>query len=1471
MQITNQTFINYGITEPQLQIGMSYAWRVRAQDMDGHDFFRNNGYSSVCTFTYGNIASSVADGITLTLNSNGIGTRVGYAWWNVSSTFTHYKLELRKTGNPNYVWFPYESTTGELKIYQLEPATQYECRVKGCIDDDFESEWSNVSVFTTQPVPDYACGSTTTPPLDATITPLTNAIAGMTFTIGQFEMLVTDIQPLDPVLQPGHYSGTGKIQVGFALINLRVKFDDILVDEYLMVRSGKVEAITQGMDQWIYENVIPQPDYFVDGTITDFSWNDSTSITVWVDGVAQSFNFQNGEPIIIQDDEGMIYTFNADGTYSVVSTLVYSSDYLAATKDYRIDFEVYDEQEFGFDKKEYAAWISNYEVIRLLDSTNYFVAYKSLAPDQSDYVIASIKSENQLSGLSFVALENGSERQLTAEEINDTTYKILLDGMSSSCYVYAKDNELRIGKLWVKVLEEISFDVVLVPVNGATLSQIENIENQLNEIYAQANVTFNVTIAENYNSTTWDLNADGKLQNGDISLVSHYSDEMRLLREQYFESDSADHQNKYYLFIIPEFYEAELEGYMVRGKALGFLKTGENAITAAHELAHGIFSLEHTFPQIAQGTTPNLLDYSGGTHLTQKQWQHIHSPLPAFSFLDDEEGGEHGSSFSFIADLFSEEPIQSSGTVSFNCSQAFYSKFNHYIELPTSVMSYITDYYFSDGKLKGFRIIGHPIHEDGYYTLRSGVFPQNQIKTNGTIQILERTGSTSFVKNIDLTPYSRFVNDPTNEAGFISYAAISPDGSIDTLFRNIPSTYKINATGRECQSGDIVVYDILNNEAQCHTLTETECQTGTDWALTSVSPDDEVKLLEIDYTAEYYYASTNYSWLNAQLRPVITSAYTDLIVAESIRSFKLEGIIYCGITINRRGDDIVVGYVNRDEFIAREQSQNESLKIRDIEDIIFSDFEFSNIGDLVHYRYYVEYGDCVGYSEYEFVYDGRDHYVEQSTPVAGYYFADTDAEIVANNSCSLELFGDLMCDALNMGAEGIGQMVDYLFSVALIPPEYWDPTEQEYNDLAFSIYAAVSTGTDFFSLNIEAKQKSFAFMCGVWNGFVNEIGGIGLAMAMLAEMVCNANTRTIVWEGVKKVLAIIAPLVTFGIANPNPLLDYLNSVLESWMSMNEFQRQEFLGRQIAAIISAIFPVSKAKWVSAFNKGAKAFEKLSSECLTFFIKVKNHLHEGFEILGDDIRKLVYNSNQHGALTLASVSDDGILIIEDANRWFDSFESSEVVDDLGQVEYKIGENGLSETDELVVVKKQDGTAGIGRRDNLLPSEVINATQQELEQLYESISNSPPAYYLPGTIEHKSERWAQYKLYRGEDAINYQAWSNIYNANINKANIARQIEVDYINSIGWGNHQYTINAGSQIRRLDIADPALLKAVEIKSYESGRVYATQAIRNEIIADSYLVNVDGWEIEWVFKGCDLSQPLRQLLEAANINITIIP
>ncbi len=646
MQVTDQTFINYGITEPQLQTGMSYVWRVRAQDIQGRDFFRNNGYSSVCTFTYGNIAASLADGITLTLNTAGTGTRKGDAWWNVSATFTSYKVEVRKTGNPEYEWFPYESTTGELKIYQLEPATQYECRVKGLIGTEYESEWSNISVFTTQPLIDYACGSTTQPPGEINFTPLTNAIAGLTFEIGQFELLVTDIEPLDPILQPGHYRGTGKIAVGFAIINIRVSFDDILVDDNLKVRSGKVEAITEGMDAWLAET--SEPDYYVDGTITDFEWNDSTSLTVWVDGVPQTFSFADHDPLVIQDEDGMVYSFNSDGTYTVISILIYSTDALAGTADYRIDFSKDENQVYGFDKKEYAAWLHDYEVIRLLDSTNYFVSYKSLAPDQTDYVIANVTSENPLSNVTFVAQTLTGTSNLASQQINDSTYRVTLAGMSSSFYVYAEDDGNRIGKLWVKVLPAIEKEIVFVPVNGASLSQISELELELNAIYKQANVSFEVDTKSNYQSSTWDLNTDGKLQTGDVDLMSHYSEEMRLLRDEYFASDTGYNKNAYYIFIIPEFLQDDLGGYMVRGKGVGFLKNGESPRTAAHELAHGIFALEHTFPAIEEGSTENLLDYSNGTHLAQKQWYYMHNPLPAFSFLDDEEEGELRQAPSFL-------------------------------------------------------------------------------------------------------------------------------------------------------------------------------------------------------------------------------------------------------------------------------------------------------------------------------------------------------------------------------------------------------------------------------------------------------------------------------------------------------------------------------------------------------------------------------------------------------------------------------------------------------------------------------------------------------------------------------------------------------------------------------------------------------------------------------------------------------
>src|SRR5450759_837212 len=50
---TDRTSLIYSIADPTLEAGLRYAWRVRAFDTEGRDYIRNNGYSEVFSFVYG--------------------------------------------------------------------------------------------------------------------------------------------------------------------------------------------------------------------------------------------------------------------------------------------------------------------------------------------------------------------------------------------------------------------------------------------------------------------------------------------------------------------------------------------------------------------------------------------------------------------------------------------------------------------------------------------------------------------------------------------------------------------------------------------------------------------------------------------------------------------------------------------------------------------------------------------------------------------------------------------------------------------------------------------------------------------------------------------------------------------------------------------------------------------------------------------------------------------------------------------------------------------------------------------------------------------------------------------------------------------------------------------------------------------------------------------------------------------------
>jgi hypothetical protein len=627
-QTTTSTFLNYGIIEPPLQVGMSYVWRVKAKDPSLRNLYRNNGHSAVCTFTYGSIAGSLIAGIVLELNSNGTGVRQGLTWWNASDLFDSYTLELRKTGNPAYEWFPYTANEGNLKVNSLEPLTQYECRVKG-IAGGAETEWSNTSTFTTQAQPNYACGSTVLPASSPIIKPLNYLLVSNIVSVGQFEMEVTAAEPL---ALSGHFTGTGKIRVPFIGLNLHVIYEDIFIDEDMVMRSGRVEVITDGIDAWLDDQAV----IFIDGIINQpggFEFNDDSTVTVFFGDQSLTFEFIEGQPLVFEDESGLIYTVYSDGRIEISGEITWDDDVLAGTANHQIRFEALPDQSFGFDKKTYPQWTRLYPCIRLSDNSLYFVSYKSVGTSESDQLVAYITSEETINTPTF-KYEDGTV--LSSEKINDTTYHVTVCNTIDSKFIYGYDDQgAKIGKSILSVYEPITRDIVLVPVNGSEVPA--DVESYLNATFQQANVQFNITQAPNYENDLYDVTANG-LDAPDATLMQKYSTEMRTLRDDYFAANPAN-PDTYYLFIVPEMAD-DFKGYMVRGKAVGFIENNQTAHTYAHEIAHGAFGLEHTFPTIPTGSTTNLLDYTTNhNHLSHHQWLEIQNFNPVFSILDDEEDG----------------------------------------------------------------------------------------------------------------------------------------------------------------------------------------------------------------------------------------------------------------------------------------------------------------------------------------------------------------------------------------------------------------------------------------------------------------------------------------------------------------------------------------------------------------------------------------------------------------------------------------------------------------------------------------------------------------------------------------------------------------------------------------------------------------------------------------------------------------
>lgn len=726
-ETTNSTSLQISNFDVQLQNGMNYVWRVKAQLTDNGmpvQMFENNGLSEICTFQYGESTSldeQLAEGLFIDLDAEASTQYKGFTHWTVVdntpgqglSTYNSFFLEYRlkpDTEHPNPNW--QRDTVFALNkfIYQLGPERTYQVKVSGIVGN-YVSSPSELVEFTTPAAINYACGDQQQPYVPQNYTPNEFITAGKEVQIGQFMMSITEAIPQGSI---GHYSGKGTIPIQFLNgARAKVQFSDILIDNEFVVRQGRVDVITDGVDNWLHEQYMAfiEPIY-IDGTI-DSAWVDTIAGVAWVivDGVSIPFNFDPPDyDIIFNDDSGYQWTISPNGTIVVSGYLNPSSDYLNVTAENAAHFQQSNNEVFGFDAKEHMQWHEQYEVIELIDSSYYFVPNKSIGKDETDVVdiliasgvTATFKLDDQIN---ISASQSGNLYTLQIPSISN----------GGEHTIYAYDGTSRIGKLNLYVFSPKERDVVIVPLSQFSIPKAQ-VENIIASTLGEANIQFNVTIAEEWSNENFSSNTSIQLPT-DPGLLNKYSSQMTDLRDEYFYENDLKKTDAFYLFIVSGFSDPNETGYMPRGKSLGFIKATQSDVltTIAHELAHGAGAMEHSWKNNgpSQYSTDNLMDYENTSNpvrlnLTMAQWAELRDVDYLPNIWDDEQDGSNANVFYAEGQGSNSTPAPVVGWLGVNESTLDIFKISEetYVRFSEQAKANISSYGFENGQLKYLDLVG---------------------------------------------------------------------------------------------------------------------------------------------------------------------------------------------------------------------------------------------------------------------------------------------------------------------------------------------------------------------------------------------------------------------------------------------------------------------------------------------------------------------------------------------------------------------------------------------------------------------------------------------------------------------------------------------------------------------------------------------------------------------------------------------
>ncbi|GAA0716621.1 hypothetical protein GCM10009430_12500 [Aquimarina litoralis] len=665
-EVTTNTSLLYGPVQPLLLAGKRYAWRVRAFATNNGEevsVFNNNGNSEIFWFDY-----QANCELPSNIQVQDVSMTNATISWIGHPDHLDYTIKYREAGSDR--WYSKTTPRDYVTIDEFKADTVYEYRVVGnCTQNSFGE--SPVDTFRTlsEELADYASCGIQPDPVDLSNQELlTELFVNDVFTAGDFPVYVKEVSGSTS------FTGEGYISTPWlATVRIPVKFENIKINTEMKLVDGFV--VTTYDPNWgsivdgdvIIDTILGDDGDVqvidVDVDITNIEIDENGDIIIITSDGPIPDTFDGGNDIIFVDNTGEEWHVDADGDVSkgeqaeggpansgntdgVSSGGVNEITAAGITVTFNNTNGFYS---FDTVPENAGGSIANeYDKVPISGGGEYNIPYKAIAalPDHpTDFVTAEVAistNDHSASDIIFKTKE-GTKVQATWDRDSTTATLSLKKAFDFAkqqiiATVRPKDSTDKYkvagaANLWHLANQDVAtINVKLISVNGASLS---GIGERINKIYNPAGVQFNVTSASplTVSDTTLDV--------GDSSLLSQYTEGEKTWISQ-FKTLPGYQRDTYYLFVtdIPPS-DSGTEGFMPLKRQFGFVFTGDDkGRTAAHELGHGVFGLEHPFKKYnTTGTTDLLMDYGTGVRLSHMDWEKMHAPgIQIYWFQGDEDG-----------------------------------------------------------------------------------------------------------------------------------------------------------------------------------------------------------------------------------------------------------------------------------------------------------------------------------------------------------------------------------------------------------------------------------------------------------------------------------------------------------------------------------------------------------------------------------------------------------------------------------------------------------------------------------------------------------------------------------------------------------------------------------------------------------------------------------------------------------------